>query len=66
MCINTIIGDHSKITLKTKNVLIESTATDITKVEYVTVILTACEMHYLQFYYNNYYTCRQRLCWTLL
>lgn len=30
-----INGDHSKITLDTKNVFIECTATDLTKVSYI-------------------------------
>ena len=46
-----INGDHSKITLDTKNVFIEVTATDKTKVEIVTNILVAmfsiyCEESY--------------------
>lgn len=34
-----INGDHSKITLKTKNIFIECTATDLTKVCFVIKIL---------------------------
>lgn len=33
LCLYVSPGDHSKITLKTKNVFIECTATDLTKVQ---------------------------------
>ena len=33
ICENLLVGDHSKITLSTKNVFIESTATDLHKVK---------------------------------
>lgn len=43
-----INGDHSKITLDTKNVFIEITATDKTKVEIVNNILVAMFSRYCE------------------
>lgn len=43
-----INGDHSKITLKTRNVFIEITATDATKVEIVNHILVAMFAQYCE------------------
>uniref|UniRef100_A0A9J7ZUB0 Phenylalanine--tRNA ligase beta subunit n=1 Tax=Cyprinus carpio carpio TaxID=630221 RepID=A0A9J7ZUB0_CYPCA len=37
-----INGDHSKISLNTKNIFIECTATDLTKVNRFTLIITVC------------------------
>jgi phenylalanyl-tRNA synthetase beta chain len=43
-----INGDHSKITLKTRNVFMEITATDKTKVEIVNNIMVAMFSQYCE------------------
>lgn len=48
-----INGDHSKITLNTKNIFIECTATDLTKVYYICILYYSLYAPYIFICNNN-------------